>query len=77
MEIEPNGHAVEMQIKRGDQTKQMYDLWRYSPPHSKPVGTEMGPLQLTVTWYKIHYHHAGEQAALWDIQNKESSSLTW
>ena len=34
----------------------------------------MGPLQLTVTWYKIR--HAGEQAAHWDIQNKENSNLT-
>ena len=25
----------------------------------------MGPLQLAVTWYKIH--HAGEQATHWDI----------
>ena len=25
----------------------------------------MGPLQLTVTWYKIH--HAEEQATHWDI----------
>ena len=36
----------------------------------------MGPLQLTVTWYKIH--HTGEQATHWDTQNKEtSSSQTW
>ena len=34
----------------------------------------MGPLQLTVTWYKVH--HAGEQVAHWDIQNKENLSLT-
>ena len=31
----------------------------------------MGPLQLAVTWYKIH--HAGEQAVHWDIQNKATS----
>ena len=30
----------------------------------------MGPLQLAVTWYKIH--HAGEQATHWDIQKKEN-----
>ena len=29
----------------------------------------MGPLQLAVTWYKIH--HAREQATHWDAQNKE------
>ena len=35
-----------------------------------------GPLQLTVTWYKIHL--AGEQATQWDIRNKAtSSSHTW
>ena len=34
----------------------------------------MGPLQLTVIWYKIH--HAGEQAMHWDIQNKENSHVT-
>ena len=28
----------------------------------------MGPLQLKITWYKIH--HAGEQATHRDIQNK-------
>ena len=28
----------------------------------------MGPLQLAVTWYKIH--HAGEQATHWDIQQQ-------
>ena len=36
----------------------------------------MGPLQLMVTWYKIH--HAGMQATRWDIQNKvTSSSQIW
>ena len=34
----------------------------------------MGPLQLAVTWYKIH--HAGERATHWDIQNKENSNLS-
>ena len=34
----------------------------------------MGPLQLAVTWYKIH--HAGEQATHWDIQNKENANLS-
>ena len=33
-----------------------------------------GPLQLAVTWYKIH--HAGEQATHWDIQNKENAHLS-
>ena len=32
----------------------------------------MGPLQLTVTWYKIR--HVGTQATHWDIQNKAISS---
>ena len=32
----------------------------------------MGPLQLTVTWYKIR--HAGEQATHWDMQDKATSS---
>ena len=36
--------------------------------------TKMGPLQLAVTWYKIH--HAGEQATHWDIQNKENANLS-
>lgn len=36
----------------------------------------IGPLQLTVTWYKIHL--AGEQIAHWEISNKASlSSHTW
>ena len=35
----------------------------------------MGPLQLAVTWYKIH--HAGEQATHWDIQIKENENLSW
>ena len=35
----------------------------------------MGPLQLAVTWYKIH--HAGEQATHWDIQNKDEVALFW
>ena len=35
---------------------------------------KMGPLQLAVTWYKIH--HAGEQATHWDIQNKENANLS-
>ena len=35
--------------------------------------SDMGPLQLTFTWYKIL--HAGEQATHWDIQNKENSNL--
>ena len=35
----------------------------------------MGPLQLAVTWYKIH--HAGEQATHWDIHNKENANLSW
>ena len=39
--------------------------WKVSP---------MGPLQLAVTWYKIH--HAGEQATHWDIQNKENANLS-
>ena len=34
----------------------------------------MGPLQLAVTWYKIH--HAGEQATHWYIQNKENANLS-
>ena len=34
----------------------------------------MGPLQLAVTWYKIH--HAGEQATHWDMQNKENANLS-
>ena len=34
----------------------------------------MGPLQLKITWYKIH--HAGEQATHWDIQNKENANLS-
>ena len=34
----------------------------------------MGPLQLAVTWYKIH--HAGEQATHWDIHNKENVNLS-
>ena len=38
------------------------------------VALEMGPLQLTVTWYKIR--HSREQATLWAIQNKENSNLT-
>ena len=45
--------------------------------YSKNVsGVELiiDPLQLTVTWYKIH--HPREQAMDWDIQNKENSSLT-
>ena len=33
-----------------------------------------GPLQLAVTWYKIH--HAGEQATHWNIQNKENANLS-
>ena len=33
--------------------------------------TSMGPLQLMITWYKIHL--AGEQATHWDILNKENS----
>ena len=32
----------------------------------------MGPLQLTVTWYKKDL--AGEHATHWDIQNKVTSS---
>ena len=32
----------------------------------------MGPLQLTVTWYKKHLD--GEQATHWGIQNKATSS---
>ena len=36
--------------------------------------TKMGPLQATVTWYKLH--HAWMQASHWDIQNKENSKLT-
>ena len=36
--------------------------------------TTMGPLQLAVTWYKIH--HAGEQATHWDVQNKENGNLS-
>ena len=38
------------------------------------IPSVIGPLQLTVTWYRIC--HAGEQATHWDIQNKENSSLT-
>ena len=34
----------------------------------------MGPLQLTITWYKKHL--VGEQVTHWDIQNKENSNLT-
>ena len=34
----------------------------------------MGPLQLKITWYKIH--HAGEQATHCDIQNKENANLS-
>ena len=39
---------------------------------TKTIIEMMGPLQLTVTWYKIH--HAGKQATHWDIQNKATSS---
>ena len=34
----------------------------------------MGPLQIMVSWDRMR--HAGEQAARWDIQNKENSNLT-
>ena len=53
------------------------DGGKISEKYSKNVsGVELiiGPLQLTVTWYKIH--HAGDKAMDWDIQNKENSSLT-
>ena len=43
--------------------------------HQILVQPSMGPLQLAVTWYKIH--HAGEQAPHWDIQNKENANLSW
>ena len=50
--------------------------------HKAPLfNTQMGPLQLAVTWYKIR--HAREQAVHWDIQNKATSqdkfafSLFW
>ena len=33
----------------------------------------IGPLQLKITWYKIH--HAGEQATHWDIQNKDKKLI--
>ena len=33
----------------------------------------IGPLQDTITWYKIR--HTGTQTAHWDIQNKEDISL--
>ena len=33
-----------------------------------------GPLQDTITWYKIR--HTGTQTAHWDIQNKEDLSLS-
>ena len=34
----------------------------------------IGPLQDTITWYKIR--HVGTQTAHWDIQNKEDLSLS-
>ena len=34
--------------------------------------TAMGPLQVTITWYKIH--HTGDKVAFRDIQNKATSS---
>ena len=42
--------------------------------HQILVQPSMGPLQLAVTWYKIH--HAGEQAPQWDIHNKENANLS-
>ena len=44
------------------------------PLHLYPTSMVMGPLQLAVTWYKIH--HAGEQSPHWDIQNKETANLS-
>ena len=38
------------------------------------IPVAMGPLQLAVTWYKIH--HAGEQTTHWDIHNKENANLS-
>ena len=34
----------------------------------------IGPLQDTITWYKIR--HTGTQTSHWDIQNKEGLSLS-
>ena len=34
----------------------------------------IGPLQDTITWYKIQ--HTGMQTVHWDIQNKEDLSLS-
>ena len=47
--------------------------FRNSKGNEFQTNDPMGPLQLTVTWYKIH--HVGEQATHWDIQNKENSSV--
>ena len=48
--------------------------WTRVSQHSlSSINAAMGPLQLAVTWYKIH--HAGEQATHWDIQNKENANL--
>ena len=61
-------------------SRQIYQFFlhrRQIPPTAKQklqdkYSDAMGPLQLTVTWYKIR--HAGEQATHLDIQNKATSS---
>ena len=47
---------------------------KQTEPRNLCLPASMGPLQLAVTWYKIH--QAGEQATHWDIQNKENANLS-
>ena len=39
-------------------------------PRDEMLGSPIGPLQFTITWYKNRL--AGTQTAHWDIQNKAS-----
>ena len=56
-------------------TQIMKCCWSILPLLLQPppqIGLVMGPLQLTVTWYRIR--HAGEQATHWDILDKATTS---
>ena len=52
--------------------KFIYHVYMFSPLAESLVTFRIRPLQLAVTWYKIHL--AGEQAKHWGIQNKENNS---
>ena len=52
-----------------EQDQTGYIKGRFIGEHICLISNIMGPLQLAVTWYKIH--HAGEQATHWDIKNKK------